>query len=268
MAVRRRARVEAHDHRARLGGAPGRDERVGEADEQPDRPSARALDVRHRVVGAVSQRVGVDDQQGLPSADPSLGEASIPLFGVFATKVRAEAARGNAAARTEGALMFKVGEIVVYPRQGAGEVVARERKHILGEDHEYLTIRIFQSELTMLVRCDGVEAAGIRPVVAKQALQEIIDVLTGDVSEQDANWNRRFRAHQEQLKSSDPRELAGVIRNLARRQDEKGLSGGERQLLLRAKRLLASELQYARKTDEEEALAWIDDVLSPDARAA
>ena len=87
-------------------------------------------------------------------------------------------------------------------------------------------------------------------------------------SEQDANWNRRFRAHQEQLKSSDPRELAGVIRNLARRQDEKGLSGGERQLLQRAKRLLASELQYARKTDEEEALAWIDDVLSPDARAA
>ena len=55
--------------------------------------------------------------------------------------------------------MFKVGEIVVYPRQGAGKVVARERKHILGEDHEYLTIRIFQSELTMLVRCDGVEAA-------------------------------------------------------------------------------------------------------------
>jgi CarD family transcriptional regulator len=164
--------------------------------------------------------------------------------------------------------MFKVGEIVVYPRQGAGKVVARERKHILGEDHEYLTIRIFQSELTMLVRCDGAEAAGIRPVVAKQALQEIIDVLTGDVAEQDANWNRRFRAHQEQLKSSDPRELAGVIRNLARRQDEKGLSGGERQLLLRAKRLLASELQYARKTDEEEALAWIDDVLSPQARAA
>ena len=57
--------------------------------------------------------------------------------------------------------MFKVGEIVVYPRQGAGKVVARERKHILGEDHEYLTIKIFQSELTMLVRCDGVEAAGI-----------------------------------------------------------------------------------------------------------
>ena len=90
----------------------------------------------------------------------------------------------------------------------------------------------------------------------------------GGVGEQDANWNRRFRAHQEQLKSSDPRELAGVIRNLARRQDEKGLSGGERQLLMRAKRLLASELQYARKTDEEEALAWIDDVLSPEARAA
>ena len=115
--------------------------------------------------------------------------------------------------------MFKVGEIVVYPRQGAGKVVARERRQLLGEEHEYLTIQIFQSELTMLVRCDGVEAAGIRPVVAKQALQEIIEVLTGDVGEQDANWNRRFRAHQEQLKSSDPRELAGVIRNLARRQD-------------------------------------------------
>ena len=74
--------------------------------------------------------------------------------------------------------MFKVGEIVVYPRQGAGEVVARERKHILGEEHEYLTIKIFQSELTMLVRCDGVEAASMEPWSVTPTLTHLLGLST------------------------------------------------------------------------------------------
>ena len=81
---------------------------------------------------------------------------------------------------------------------------------------------------------------------------------------QQTNYETPKSAAQDDEKAS----AIDKIKDLARRQDEKGLSGGERQLLLRAKRLLASELQYARKTDEEEALAWIDDVLSPEARAA
>ena len=157
--------------------------------------------------------------------------------------------------------MFNVGETVVYPRQGAGRVVAKERREVLGEEREYLTIRIIHSDLTLMVPSDGIEAAGVRHVVTREALLEIVEVLTGDVEELDGNWNRRFRHNQDLLKSSDPCEIASVIRNLAQRQRQKGLSGGERQLLIRAKRLLASEVQYARDTDELEALAWIERVL-------
>ena len=158
--------------------------------------------------------------------------------------------------------MFKIGETVVYPRQGAGRVIARERREVMGEEREYLTIRIIHSDLTLMVPSDGVEAAGVRPVVTSDALLEIVGVLTGEVDELEGNWNRRFRHNQDLLKSSDPCEIASVIRNLAQRQRAKGLSGGERQLLIRAKRLLASELQYARNTDEGEALAWIERILT------
>ena len=157
--------------------------------------------------------------------------------------------------------MFNVGETVVYPRQGAGRVVAKERREVLGEEREYLTIRIIHSDLTLMVPSDGIEAAGVLHVVTREALLEIVEVLTGEVEELDGNWNRRFRHNQDLLKSSDPCEIASVIRNLAQRQRQKGLSGGERQLLIRAKRLLASEVQFARDTDELEALAWIERVL-------
>ena len=57
-------------------------------------------------------------------------------------------------------------------------------------------------------------------------------------------------------------ELAEVVRNLAVRNNEKGLSTGEKQMFVKAKKILASELMYAKDMDEEEAAAWLDDVLS------
>ena len=157
--------------------------------------------------------------------------------------------------------MFEVGETVVYPRQGAGTVIARGTREVMGEVKEYLTIRIIQSDLTLMVPSDSVEAAGVRRAVSGAALEEIAEVLIGECPAVDGNWNRRFRHHQELLKSSDPREIAELIASLDQRQRDKGLSGGERQLLIRAKRLLASEVQYAKATDERGALDWIEAIL-------
>ena len=56
--------------------------------------------------------------------------------------------------------------------------------------------------------------------------------------------------------------LAEVVRNLAVRNNEKGLSTGEKQMFVKAKKILASELMYAKDMSEDEAAAWLDDVLS------
>ena len=95
--------------------------------------------------------------------------------------------------------------------------------------------------------------AGLRRVINEDEVKKVINVLTGDVSEMPKNWNRRFKYNREKIKTGDVFELAEVVRNLAIREWEKGLSTGEKQMYTRAKKILASEFMYALDKDEEGA---------------
>jgi CarD family transcriptional regulator len=81
------------------------------------------------------------------------------------------------------------------------------------------------------------------------------------------NWNRRFKHNRDKIKTGDIYELAEVVRNLALRETEKGLSTGEKQMFTRAKKILASELMYALEMDEDDAEAHLDDLLAKSAEA-
>ncbi len=76
------------------------------------------------------------------------------------------------------------------------------------------------------------------------------------------NWNRRFKHNRDKMKTGDIFELAEVVRNLSLRDHEKGLSTGEKQMFVKAKKILASELMYAKQMDEDQAAVWLDDVLA------
>jgi CarD family transcriptional regulator len=157
--------------------------------------------------------------------------------------------------------MFEVGDKVVHPHHGAGVVTRREARVVLGEEREYLTIHIPLTDLLLNVPADGAEAVGVRRVIGEDVLDDLARTLTtGDV-ELEGNWNRRFRRNRDKIKTGNVFEIAEVIRHLAVRDHGRGLSSGERQLYAQAKRLLASEVQYARGTDEDEALVWIEGVL-------
>ena len=67
------------------------------------------------------------------------------------------------------------------------------------------------------------------------------------------NWNRRFKHNRDKMKTGDILELAEVVRNLALRDHEKGLSTGEKQMYVKAKKILASEFMYAKDMTEDEA---------------
>ena len=83
------------------------------------------------------------------------------------------------------------------------------------------------------------------------------------------NWNRRFKYNRDKIKTGDIYELAEVVRNLALRETEKGLSTGEKQMFTRAKKILASELMYALEMEEDEAEAHLDELLlKSDAKVA
>ena len=122
---------------------------------------------------------------------------------------------------------------------------------MMGESKDYLTIKILHNDMTVMVPCENAHRAGLRRVIDEDAVQRVIDVLTGEVSEMPKNWNRRFKYNREKIKTGDVYELAEVVRNLAIREWEKGLSTGEKQMYTRAKKILASEFMYALDKDED-----------------
>jgi len=162
---------------------------------------------------------------------------------------------------------FEIDDNVVYPHHGAGKVLKKEDKEIFGEEREYLTIKILHNDMTVMVPTCNAAKAGLRRVIDEETVQKVLAVLADDVSEMPKNWNRRFKHNRDKIKTGDIYELAEVVRNLALREVEKGLSTGEKQMFTRAKKILASELMYALEMEEDQAEEHLDMLLADSAEA-
>lgn len=158
--------------------------------------------------------------------------------------------------------MYEVGDKVVYPHHGAGTIVNKEEKEVLGQCREYLTIQILFNDMTVLVPTENADKAGLRKVIDAEAVEEVLAVLRDDGTQMPKNWNRRFKHNRDKIKTGDIFELAEVVRNLSIRDLDKGLSTGEKQMFGRAKKILASELMYARNMEEQEAVDFLDALLA------
>jgi len=129
--------------------------------------------------------------------------------------------------------------------------MCKEEMEVLGETREYLTIKILHNDMTVKVPTENAALAGLRRVIDEETVKKVLDVLTDDVSEMPKNWNRRFKHNRDKIKTGDIYELAEVVRNLAIRENQKGLSTGEKQMYTRAKKILCSEMMYALGMNEE-----------------
>jgi CarD family transcriptional regulator len=137
--------------------------------------------------------------------------------------------------------MFKPGDKVVYPHHGAAVVEKREkRKDPTGQTTEYLVLRMAHGDMTLAVPVANAEDVGMRWPISKEDVED----------------------HQEKLKSGDVYQVAEVVRNLALRDQAKGLSAGEKMLYTKALDVLVSELAFALNTSEEKAMATVEDALS------
>ena len=158
--------------------------------------------------------------------------------------------------------LYRVGDKVVYPHHGAGTVVKKESREVLGKKREYLTIKILHNDMTVQVPCENAEKVGLRKVIDEKMVEVVVKALTGNGTQMPKNWNRRFKHNRDKMKTGDILELAEVVRNLSLRDHEKGLSTGEKQMFVKAKKILASELMYAKNMDEDEAVEWLEGVLA------
>ena len=160
---------------------------------------------------------------------------------------------------------FECGDQVVYPHHGAGVVMKKEMRKMFGAEREYLTIKILHNDMTVMVPCENAGIAGLRRIIDEEMVKKVLAVLRADLSEMPKNWNRRFKHNRDKIKTGDIYELSEVVRNLAIREHEKGLSTGEKQMYTRAKKILASELMYALEKSDDESEAYLDDLLTTSA---
>lgn len=156
---------------------------------------------------------------------------------------------------------FAVGDKVVYPMHGAGVIEAIETKEVLNRTEKYYIMRMPIGELRVMIPMSSGEELGLREVIDVAEVAKVLDVLRAETTKMSQNWNRRYRANLEKIKTGDIYEVAEVVRNLTAREREKGLSTGERKMLENARQILVSELVLAQDTTEEEVQRQLSEAL-------
>jgi CarD family transcriptional regulator len=145
---------------------------------------------------------------------------------------------------------------------GAGIIENIEEKEILGEMRRYFIMRMPIGDMKVMVPVDNVEEVGVREIIAREEMEEVVDVLKGNKTDMPQNWNRRYRLNMDKIKSGDIFEIAAVVRNLMILDLEKGLSTGERKMLNDAKQMLVSEMVLVCDLDLEEVENLIEEAVS------
>ncbi|MDO4545797.1 MAG: CarD family transcriptional regulator [Bacillota bacterium] len=157
--------------------------------------------------------------------------------------------------------MYKIGDKIVYPMHGAGIIEQIEKREILGKIKEYYILNVSCGDMGIMIPVDNCDKIGIRPIVSKERLAQIIAVLGQDSSEMSDNWNKRHRENMKQMKTGDIGAVAEIVRNLTRMDSIKKLSTGEKKMLTNARRILQSELMLIEEIDEEKAAGIIDKAI-------
>jgi CarD family transcriptional regulator len=159
--------------------------------------------------------------------------------------------------RSETPLSFEVGQKVVYPGHGVGQVQSIETKDIAGTKISFYMIRILESDVMVMVPTNKTEK--VRPIATTDEVQEVYTLLKEKkVVVEQSTWNRRHREYMEKIRTGSIFEIAEVVSDLCVIRMDKVLSFGEKKMLELAKGLLVKELSIAESSDEPTVEAQVE----------
>ena len=154
--------------------------------------------------------------------------------------------------------MFQVGDLVCYPMHGVGRVESIEEQTILGETSQYYLLRFIIGRMTAMVPVSAAKNVGLRPLADAQTCEHVISSLMNDEYAQESdNWNQRYRDNLDKLREGRVQNVAEVVKCLMRRDQQRGLSAGERKMFLTARQVLVAELSAATGRSETELLPLV-----------
>ncbi|MFA9422574.1 MAG: CarD family transcriptional regulator [Sedimentibacter sp.] len=161
--------------------------------------------------------------------------------------------------------MFKLGDKVVYPMHGAGIIETVESKEILGEIKNYFVLKMPIGEMKLMIPVDNVNNIGLRDIIGESLVDGVYNILKQAAVLNDSNWNKRYRDNMIKMKTGDIAAVAQVVRDLTYRDREKGLSTGEKKMLVSAKQMLVSEISLSTEMDSDHVQEYIENIINEDA---
>lgn len=161
--------------------------------------------------------------------------------------------------------MFKLGDKVVYPMHGAGVIETMESKEILGEIKNYYVLKMPIGEMKLMIPVDNVNNIGLRNIIDKSLVEGVYNILKQAAVLNDSNWNKRYRDNMVKMKTGDIFAVAQVVRDLTYRDREKGLSTGEKKMLVSAKQMLVSEISLSTELDSKGIQEYLENIINEDA---
>ena len=158
--------------------------------------------------------------------------------------------------------MFQVGDKIVHPMHGAGVIDSIVQKKVNGVVREYYILKLPVGGMLVMIPTEHSEEIGVRPVVRQEEADRVIAAIPSIEVDMTPNWNRRYRENMLRLKSGDLLEVARVVKGLKLREEERGLSTGERKMLHSAKQILISEIVMCQSSSYEAVEERINQALA------
>jgi CarD family transcriptional regulator len=158
---------------------------------------------------------------------------------------------------------FKVGDKIVYPGHGVGEITALKSRTIAGTEQQFFDITIAETGMKIMVPVSQSESVGLRKVIDRRAIEKVYAILRSrDFKIDTQTWNRRFREYSQKIKTGSVFEIAEVMRDLSVLSIDKELSFGEKKMLDTAQSLLVSEIAIAKARTHDKVMGELRELFA------
>lgn len=138
-------------------------------------------------------------------------------------------------------LKFKVGDRVVYPSHGVGEIINIESQSIADIKLEVYVISFPHDKMTLRVPVSRADASGLRTLATQSDVNQVYDILNGKPKLGNKMWSRRAQEYETKINSGQIASVAEVVRDLSQNVDN-DRSYSERTIYESALNRLATEI--------------------------
>jgi len=146
-------------------------------------------------------------------------------------------------------MQFAVGDKVVHPRLGAGQITGMKWQELVEGFEHYYVIEIPGRELIVNVPVHKMDELGVRLIMSQARFDRVLDTLRSAPSRLPKNFKSRQDQIQQKIRTGHPIQVAEAVRDLTWHQEIAHSTKKDSDLLTRARQFLAGEM--ALMTGEE-----------------